>query len=78
MTVSLKQGDEAFCLPNCLHEQMVHPVLTVPVLEWLVRPATTSADDEASCMLQHLRQKHALYGSAICSNMLAFVEFKII
>ena len=70
MTCILKQGDEAFSLPNCLHEQMV--------LAWLVRPVTTTTDDEASLMLQHLRQKHALYRSAICLNMLAVVEFKII
>ena len=53
MTCGLKQGDEAFSLPNCLHEEMV--------LEWLVRPATTTTDEETSCMLQHLRQKHALF-----------------
>jgi hypothetical protein len=70
MTCGLKQGDEAFSLPNCLHEQMV--------LAWLVRPATTTTDDEASCMLQHLRQKHAQYRLAICLNMLAVVELKII
>ena len=29
MTCGLKQGDEAFCLPNCHHEKMVGPVLTV-------------------------------------------------
>ena len=48
MTCGLKQADETFSLPNCLHEQMV--------LAWLVRPATTTTDDETSCMLQHLRQ----------------------
>ena len=68
MTCVLKQGDGAFSLPNCLHEQMV--------LAWLVRPATTTTDDEASCMLQHLRQKHARYRLAICSNMLADIEFR--
>ena len=47
------------------------------VLAWLVRPVTTTTDDEASWMLQHLRQKHALYRSTICLNMLAVVEFKI-
>jgi hypothetical protein len=46
MTCGLKRGDEAFSLPDCLHEQML--------LTWLVRPATTTTDDEASCMLQHL------------------------
>ena len=69
-TCILKQGDEAFSLPNCLHKQMV--------LAWLVRPATTTTDDESSCMLQHLCQKHALYRSATSLNMLAVVEFKII
>ena len=53
MSCGLKQGDEAFSLPNCLHEQMV--------LAWLVRPATTTTDNEASCMLQQLRKKHARY-----------------
>ena len=48
------------------------------VLAWLVRPVTTTTDDKASWMLQHLRQKHALYISAICLNMLAVVEFTII
>ena len=67
MTCGLKQGDETFSLPNCLHEQMV--------LAWLVRPATTTTDDEGSWMLQHLRQKHARYRLAICSNMLADIEF---
>ena len=70
MTCVLKLGDEAFSLPNCLHEQMV--------LAWLVRPATTTTDDESSCMLQHLCQKYAWFRSAICLNMLAVVEFKII
>ena len=70
MTCVLKQGDEAFSLPKCLHEQMV--------LAWLVRPATTTTDDESSCMLQNLCPKHALYRSAICLNMLAVVKFKII
>ena len=70
MTCGLKQGDKAFSLPNCLHEQME--------LAWLVIPSTTTTDDESTCMLQHLRQKHALYRSAICLNMLVVVEFKII
>jgi hypothetical protein len=47
------------------------------VLAWLIRPATTTTDDESSCMLQHLRQKHVLYRSSICLNMLAVAEFKI-
>ena len=66
MTCILKQGDEAFSLPNCLHEQMV--------LAWLVSPDITTTDDESSCMLQHLCQKYALFRSAICLNMLAVVE----
>ena len=70
MTCGLKRGDEAFSLPDCLHEQML--------LTWLVRPATTTTDDESSCMLQHLCQKHALCRSEICLSMLAVVEFKII
>jgi hypothetical protein len=48
----------------------------VPVLAWLVRPTTTT-EDEASYVLQHLRQKHAPYRSVICSNILVD-EFKII
>jgi hypothetical protein len=70
MTCGLNQGDEAFCLTNCVHEQMV--------LAWLVKPATTTTDNEASCMLQHLCKKHAQFRSAICSNMLVVVELKII
>ena len=29
MACGVKQGGEAFCLPNCLHEKMVRPDLTV-------------------------------------------------
>ena len=68
MTCGLKRGDEAFSLPDCLHEQML--------LAWLVKSVTTTTDDDASCMCQHLCQKHALYRSAICLNMLAVVELK--
>ena len=50
MACGVKQGGEAFCLPNCLHEQMVLSVLTVPVLAWLVRLATTTTANEASCL----------------------------
>ena len=70
MTCVLKLGDEAFSLPNCLHEKMV--------LAWLVSPDITTTDDESSSMLQPLRPKHALYRSAICLDMLAVVELKII
>ena len=67
MTCGLKQGDEGFSLPNCLHEWMV--------LAWLVRPATATIDYDTSYMYPHLRQKHALYRSATCLNMLAVFEF---
>jgi hypothetical protein len=46
ITCGLKRGDEAFSLPNCLLEQML--------LAWLVRPATTTTDDDASCKIHAL------------------------